>query len=39
MQGKATVQVDFSLDKAKPPKPPETRELALIVTQIGLRQK
>ncbi len=34
-----SVTLDFTLDKGMPPKPPETRELGVIVTAVGLESK
>jgi hypothetical protein len=34
-----TVPVEFTLDKALPPSPSDSRELGLIVTQVGLKIK
>ena len=34
-----TIRIDFSLDKALPPAPPELRELGIVVRKIELNEK
>jgi hypothetical protein len=36
---KEPIKVNFALDKALPPKPPETRELGVIVTSVGIQSR